>query len=75
MSNTLSVESFKEILYQSAKEKVKNALNPVFQAIGEMTKGTTDEAEMRLSLLDMVQRATGELVEEMKGRVQQKAKK
>lgn len=74
MSNTLSAESFKEILYQSTKEKVKNALNPVFRAIGEMTKGMTDEAEMRLSLLDMVQRATGELVEEMKARVQ-KAKK
>lgn len=66
----LSPEAFKDILYGSAKDRVKQALKPVFQGIGEMAKGTSDETEMCLELLNMVQRATTELVEEYRERVQ-----
>lgn len=65
----LSPDAFKEILYGSTKDRVKQVLKPVFQAIGEMTKGTSDEMEMRLELLNMVQRATTELVEEHRERI------
>jgi hypothetical protein len=67
----VSQEVANDLLYFLTREKVQNALNPVLQSAGELTRNLhpKDQNECRLSLLQMVERAVKEIVSEQKNKL------